>query len=85
MALKSGSAGRETAVRQTTAIALSSPEAGEPALRNTAGGRFRSVEIPFDKIIAGLENVDELIREVGIRFYSKYGKRIGFRIESVTC
>jgi type II secretion system protein C len=72
-----------TAGQGHTAIALSSPEGAEPASRNPAGGRFRSVELPYEELTAGLEDVDLLIQEVGTRPYSRFGRSTGFRIESV--
>lgn len=72
-----------TAGQGHTAIALSSPEGAAPASRNPAGGRFRSVELPYDELTAGLEDVALLIQEVGTRPYSRFGRDTGFRIESV--
>jgi type II secretion system protein C len=78
-----GSGFRSSDGNELTAIALSSPEDTKRVSRKAAGGRFRSVELPFDELAAGLNNVDDLILEVGTLPYSRFGKHAGFRIESV--
>ena len=78
-----GSEFRASHGNEPRAIALSSPEDTKIVSRNTAGGRFRSVELPFDELATGLNNVDELIMEVGTLPYTRFGKHAGFRIESV--
>jgi type II secretion system protein C len=84
LALTSGGKDFESSASyKNSAIALSTPEDAERTIRNTAGGRFRSIKLPFDEIMVGLDNIDELIQEVGTSPYRR-GKTTGFRIGSVS-
>jgi len=77
LAVESGHADRGKVV-----LASSSQAAPKAYSRNRSGGRFRTVELPREEIMAAFNDIDRLIREVGTSSY-KYGKLTGFKIGSV--
>jgi len=66
-------------------VLLASSSQAEPkaSRHNRSGGRFRTVELPREEIMAAFDDIDRLIREVGTSSY-KLGKLTGFKIDSVS-
>jgi type II secretion system protein C len=77
LALESGHADRGIIV-----VASSSQAPPKAYRRNRSGGRFRTVELPREEIMAAFDDIDRLISKVGTSSY-KFGKLTGFRIGSV--
>jgi type II secretion system protein C len=64
-------------------MASSSSQIPSKSIRhNRSGGRYKTVELPREEIMAAFEDIDRLIREVGTSSY-KFGKLTGFKIDSV--
>jgi type II secretion system protein C len=78
LAVESGHADRGKVV-----LASSSQAAPKAYRRNRSGGRFRTVELPREEIMAAFDDIDQLISKVGTSPY-KFGKLAGFKIDSVS-
>jgi len=77
LALKSDDFDREAAVASLV------PTPSKSFKPNRNGGRFKTVELPREGIIAAFDDIDRLIQEVGTSSY-KFGKLTGFKIGSVS-
>ena len=77
LAVESGHADRGKVV-----LASSSQAAPKAYSRNRSGGRYKTVELPREEIMAAFDDIDQLISKVGTSPY-KYGKLTGFKIGSV--
>ena len=63
-------------------VASSSQPKPKTSIHNRSGGRYRTVELPREEIMAAFDDIDQLISKVGTSPY-KYGKLTGFKIGSV--
>ncbi len=78
LALKSGRADRGEVV-----LASLSQTQSEATRHNRSGGRFKTVELPSEEIIAAFDDIDRLIKDVGTSSF-KFGTLTGFEIGSVS-
>lgn len=69
--------------RGTVASATAVQRAPETIQLNTAGGRFKTVQLAREEITAALNDVDDVLRNAGTRSY-QYGMLTGFRIGRVS-
>jgi type II secretion system protein C len=63
-------------------LASSSQTPSKASRNNRSGGRYKTVELPREEIMAAFDDIDRLISKVGTSSY-KFGKLTGFRIGSV--
>ncbi len=63
-------------------VASSSQPKPKASIHNRSGGRYKTVELPREEIMAAFDDIDQLISKVGTSPY-KYGKLTGFKIGSV--
>ena len=63
-------------------VASSSQPKPKASIPNKSGGRYKTVELPREEIMAAFDDIDQLISKVGTRPY-KFGKLTGFKIGSV--
>jgi len=63
-------------------VASTSQPKPKASIYNTSGGRYKTVELPREEIMAAFDDIDRLIRELGTSSY-KYGELTGFKIGTV--
>ena len=63
-------------------VASSSQPKPKASIHNRSGGRYKTVELPREEIMAAFDDIDQLISKVGTSSY-KYGKLTGFKIGTV--
>ena len=63
-------------------VASSSEPKTKPSIHNRSGGRYKTVELPREEIMAAFDDIDQLISKVGTSPY-KYGKLTGFKVGTV--
>jgi type II secretion system protein C len=64
-------------------LASSSQTPSAASRHNRSGGRYKTVELPREEIMAAFDNIDRLIQKLGTSSY-KFGKLTGFKIDSVS-
>ena len=64
-------------------LASLSQTPSEATRHNRSGGRFKTVELPSEEIVAAFDDIDRLIKDVGTSSY-KFGILTGFEVGSVS-